>query len=62
MTIELTITREDAEASRDLTVLVEYTRSAYGIDFAVLDEGIELTPAETDALYEAIWECEGEDA
>ena len=58
--IEFTITRETEDDSRDLTVIVDYTRSAAGIDFAV-EGGIELTASETDALYAAIIENEGDE-
>lgn len=56
--IEFTVTRETGDESRDLTVTVDYTRSAYGIDF---DAGIALTASETDALYAAIVEFEGDE-
>ncbi len=52
--MEYTVTRDDT----DIVVNVEYTYSAYGIDFAVSD-GIELDQYETDCLYAAIVENEG---
>jgi hypothetical protein len=58
-TIELTITREDDEDSRDVTVTVAYTRSGCGIDYAV-EDGIALSPSEEDALFAAIVENEAE--
>lgn len=56
MNMDYTITRD----GDDVTVSVSYTHSAAGIDFAVSD-GIELTQAETDNLYAAICEFEGEE-
>lgn len=56
--MEYTITRETDDASTDIVVNVEYTYSAYGIDFSVSD-GVELDQYETDCLYTAIVEEEG---
>lgn len=56
MNMEYLVTRD----GDDLVVNVEYTRSAYGIDFAVSD-GINLDQAETDNLYAAICEWEGDE-
>ena len=58
--IDFTITRETEDDSRDLTVTVDYTHSAYGIDYAV-EGGVELTETEQDMLFAAIRDQDGED-
>lgn len=54
MNMEFTITRD----GEDIVLDVEYTRSGYGIDFAVSGD-IEITTDEADNLYAAIIEYEG---
>ena len=57
--IDFTITRETDDESTDLTVTVEYEHDAYGIAI-VPPVGIEFSPIEKDALFEAIREQDGE--